>query len=104
MYSVNRLQSSSHENSHRGPTRGLIELKFGKHIRGQMGYVLAISNFLLIAHRSNKNCVNSSLRTCPDFRAVPYNKTLFSGRVTPLILFPGNEKNHAERRANGSRS
>src|SRR5277367_1166662 len=28
MYSVNRLQSTSHENSYRGPTRGLIEFNF----------------------------------------------------------------------------
>src|SRR5277367_5877349 len=28
IYSVNRLQSTSHENSHRGPTRGLIEFNY----------------------------------------------------------------------------
>src|SRR5277367_270433 len=56
--SVNRLQSTSHENSYRGPTRGLIELNFLHIFLCKMGYVLAIFKFFLSALRSIKNYVN----------------------------------------------
>src|SRR5277367_66532 len=69
---VNRLQSTSPENSYRGPTRGLFELIFFTHIPGEMGYVLAIFKFFLSALRSIKNYVNVTPSSSPDFLTIQY--------------------------------
>src|SRR5277367_6453993 len=70
--SVNRLQSTSHENSHRGPTRGLIEFKFSNTYSRVNG--LCFGYFQMFPERSpfDQKLRCPLLPMYPDFPTIRY--------------------------------